>query len=62
MATVDAVARSPLNVELQLEPVDNPGGTVHVAGTVRVDGRSSRRFSGWLDLLQVLEALVEADQ
>ena len=56
---MDVSARSPLTVELRLEPVASPGGSVHVAGTVNVDGRPAQSFSGWLALLQALEALVE---
>jgi hypothetical protein len=59
---MDAVERSrvePLTVEVRLEPVANPGGTVHVEGTVRVDGASPRAFSGWMALLQVFEALLD---
>ena len=53
------LARPPLVVELRLEPVRTEDGGIHVAGTVRVDGGAARDFSGWLALLQVLEALVE---
>jgi hypothetical protein len=49
----------PLTVELLLEPVANPGGTTHVEGTVRANGDAPQRFSGWMALLQVLEALVD---
>jgi hypothetical protein len=48
-----------LTVELRLEPVANPGGTTHVEGSVRANGAPPQRFSGWMALLQVLEALVD---
>ena len=46
-----------LDVTVHLQPVrDN--GTVHVQGSVEVDGRTVT-FSGWLDLLDSLERLAE---
>jgi hypothetical protein len=49
----------PLTVELRLSPVPNPGGTVHVEGTARTGAGAPLPFSGWMALLQVLEALIE---
>jgi hypothetical protein len=49
----------PVTVELQLAPVANPGGTTHVEGTVRANGAPPQPFSGWMSLLQLLEALLD---
>ena len=54
-------APPPLTVELRLQPSTSTNGTRHVAGTVAAAGGPSRGFDGWLDLLQVLEALVEGE-
>jgi hypothetical protein len=55
-------AAAPLVVELRLEPQPGGDGAVHVAGTVCADGHPARPFSGWMALLQTLEALVTAQQ
>jgi hypothetical protein len=49
---------SPLTVELFLQPASNRHGAVHVEGTARVDGGPVRAFSGWMALLELLEAAV----
>jgi len=48
----------PLRVELQLVPTVSDDGGVHVEGTVRVASGSAHAFSGWMSLLQLLEAMV----
>ncbi len=58
---MDLATRPPLTVEVRLQPSPGTGGGRHVAGTVAVEGRPARPFEGWLDLLQVLEALVEGE-
>ena len=52
----------PLVVELRFEPHANGDGGLHVAGTVSTDDGPARPFSGWLALLQVLEALVNTQK
>jgi hypothetical protein len=52
----------PLVVELRFEPHAEGDEGLHVAGTVSTDGGPVRPFSGWLALLQVLEALVTAQK
>jgi hypothetical protein len=49
----------PLTVELTLSPSRAATGGVHVEGTARVGPGAPQAFSGWMALLQVLEAMVE---
>lgn len=48
----------PLTIELQLVPAVSDDGGVHVEGTARVAPGSAHAFSGWMSLLQLLEAMV----
>ena len=52
-------APPPLTIEVCLQPSTSTNGARHVAGTVARTGGPAQGFDGWLDLLQVLEALVE---
>lgn len=56
---MDAISGEPIDVALRLVPERNPGGVVHVAGTARQGSAPPRSFSGWMALLQVLEAMVD---
>jgi len=51
----------PLTIQVRLHPSTTTNGARHVAGTVAPSGGPSQGFDGWLDLLQVLEALVEGE-
>jgi hypothetical protein len=48
----------PLTVELQLMPAVRDDGAIHVEGTARVAPENAHAFSGWMSLLQLLEAMV----
>jgi hypothetical protein len=48
----------PLTVELQLVPALRDDGALHVEGTARIAPGSAHAFSGWMSLLQLLEAMV----
>jgi hypothetical protein len=52
------VAIDPLTIELQLVPALRPDGAVHVEGTAQLGQEAVRSFSGWMALLQLLEAMV----
>jgi hypothetical protein len=53
----DAVVHDALELSLTLVPVLRDGEVVSIEGTVRAGPDRVRTFSGWLDLLQVLEGL-----
>jgi hypothetical protein len=57
-STGDAVARDALELSLTLVPAVRAGEVVSVEGTVDAGPAGTRAFSGWLDLLQVLEGVV----
>jgi hypothetical protein len=47
-------APTPLTITIELEPEADP-----VAGTVAVEGREERRFSGWMELSSAIAAAHE---
>lgn len=52
------MATDPLTIELRLVPATRPDGAVHVEGTARLGPSTALPFSGWMALLQLLEAMV----
>jgi hypothetical protein len=61
-STHDSTLADPLDVVLTLVPALKDGEVVSVEGSVRLEAASPRTFSGWLELLQVLEELVETSR
>ena len=45
-----------VTIELRLRPETTEGGVAHVAGTARLSSGEEHEFSGWMALLQLLEA------
>lgn len=56
--TDGVVVRDALELSLTLVPAVRAGEVVSVEGTVDAGPAGDHAFSGWLDLLQVLEGIV----
>ena len=50
-----------VTIELRLRPETNEAGGAHVAGTARFASGQEHEFSGWMALLQLLEASLADD-
>ena len=56
---MDTASDEALRVELTLSPSRASSGALHVEGTAQVRPGPAQAFSGWMALLQLLEAMVE---
>jgi hypothetical protein len=50
-----------VTIELRLRPETSADGVVHVDGTARLASGQELGFSGWMALLQLLEATLAED-
>jgi hypothetical protein len=50
-----------VTIELRLRPETTEDGSAHVAGIATLPSGQEREFSGWMALLQLLEASLVED-